>query len=97
MTTKQEHDKAIIENAPDECTHSRPESDYKYDNLGFALRDLNDIRELVALRDEVAELKKKQCKKLTFKKYETLVDINNHNYGCYESLVDGGYIKGSGV
>ncbi len=45
----------------------------------------------------IVELEKEQCKKLTFKKYETLVDINNHNYGRYEALVDGGYIKGGDV
>jgi hypothetical protein len=33
-------------------------------------------------------------KKLSFKEYETIVDINNHNYGRYEALISHGYVVG---
>jgi hypothetical protein len=32
--------------------------------------------------------------RMSFKDYETIVDINNHNYGRYEALIAGGYLLG---
>lgn len=30
---------------------------------------------------------------LSFSEYETIVDINNHNYARYEALIEGNYIR----
>tara|TARA_R110000787_G_scaffold151395_1_gene265241 strand:- start:162 stop:386 length:225 start_codon:yes stop_codon:yes gene_type:complete len=40
----------------------------------------------------ITELEK-GLKPLSFSEYETIVDINNHNYARYEALIEGGYIK----
>lgn len=51
--------KAIVDGAPDECTHHRPETEYGYDNLGFKLRALSDIKARIALMEEVERLRGK--------------------------------------
>ena len=43
-------------------------------------------------KERIAELEK-ELEPLSFSEYETIVDINNHNYARYEALIEGNYIK----
>lgn len=51
-----ERDKKILGNAPEECTHHRPEHEYEYDNLGFEIRALSDIETIIKQHEEIERL-----------------------------------------
>lgn len=60
-------------------------------NYKFAQEEL--LRRYLKHKIDEITAHSKQVEPLSFKAYEAIVDINNHNYARYEALISGGYIK----